>query len=40
MAVSPVVKGAYVCDEVLADPASRKAIRLNTFPTVRPSSYP
>jgi hypothetical protein len=36
--VSPVVKGVYVCDEVLADPASGKVSLLNAFVTVRPSS--
>src|SRR6266545_1725185 len=34
----PVVKGVYVCDDVLADPASGKVSLLNAFVTVRPSS--
>lgn len=34
--VLPLVKGVYVCDEVLADPASRKVSLLNVFITTRP----
>ena len=34
----PVVKGVYVCDDVLADPASGKVSLLNAFDAVRPSS--
>jgi hypothetical protein len=38
MAISPVVKGVYVCDDVLADPASGKISLLNVFITVRPTT--
>jgi hypothetical protein len=38
MAVSPVVKGVYVCDDVLADPTSGKVSLLNVFITVRPTT--
>jgi hypothetical protein len=37
-AVTPVVKGVYVCDEVLADPGSRKVSLLNAFTTLRPGT--
>ena len=34
--ISPVVKGVYVCDEVLTDPVSGKVSLLNSFITMRP----
>lgn len=40
--VPPLMKGIYLCDEVFADPTSRKISLLNVFITARPeeSSFP
>jgi hypothetical protein len=34
--ILPIIKGVYVCDDVVADSASRKISLLNVFITVRP----